>query len=223
MKKILLGIIIGVLFAANSALAMKFSAPVEIGEIGFPVQAPYNGYIVEGANYNDGAAYREDYEYKGKPLTTYTKGTARFDNLWCKYDFDADLISFGGQNDFVLNMDGAYKKIFRIDSDSALKFYAIRFDYCVTDLKILGTSKDGKQVVYVDSKKLSEKYFDGKDAYKLDGGVLYDVPTCAGDTIIVQYRRWHWFNNGGISEPEGEFRFKWNDAAQSFAVNHIKY
>lgn len=40
------------------------------------------------------------------------------------------------------------------------------------------------------------------------------------DTIIIQYRRWHW---QGESEPEGEFKFTWNDEAQEFNVEHIIY
>ncbi len=222
MKKFFIGFVLSVLFVANSAFAMTFSQPVKIGEIGFPVQAPYHGYIVNGATQNDGTAYTEKMTHDGKPIITYTQGVARFGDLYCKYNFEKDncFINFGGKNNFVLNMNATFKKIFSIGNDSALKFYAIYYNYCVTDLKILGRRADGKWVVYIDSKKLSDKYFGGKDGYKLDGGVLYDVPICAGDTLIVKYRRWHW---KGQSEPEGEFRFKWDDKAQWFGVDHIVY
>ena len=223
MKKFFIGVMLSVLFVANSALAMTFSQPVKIGEIGFPLQAPYHGYIVNGATQNDGTAYTEKMTSDGKPIITYTKGIARFGDLYCKYNFEnknTDTINFGGKNDFVLNMNATFKKIFSIGNDSALKLYAIYYNYCVTDLKILGTRADGKWVVYIDSGNLSDKYFGGKDGYKLDGGVLYDVPTCAGNTLIVKYRRWHW---KGQSEPEGEFRFKWDDKAQWFGVEQVKY
>ena len=226
MKKIFVAVVVSLLFVAQTALAMTFQQPVKIGRIGFPVQAPYHGLIIDGANYNDGTPYREK-----SNKTTYTKGTARFGEgtnaLWCKYNFEpknsADcFIKFGGANDFVLTQNITDKEIFQIDNDADLALYASYHIYCVTDLKILGKRGD-KWVVYLDSKKLSEKYFGGKDGYKLDGGVLYDVPTCAGDTIVVTWRRWHWYNNGGISEPEGEMRFKWNDAAQWFGVEQIIY
>ena len=228
MKKIfVLGVVLSVLFVAQSAFAMTFQQPVKIGKIGFPVQAPYHGYIVEGATQNDGKAYQENYKRRnGESLTTYTQGVARFGDLYCKYEFGknfSESMSFGGKNDFVLMQNGTFKEIFSIGNDAGIKFYAIYHIYCVTDLKILGTRKDGKWVVYIDSKKISDKYFGGKDSYKLDGGVLYEVPTCAGDTLIVQYRRWHWSTNGGISEPEGEFRFKWDDKAQWFGVEQVVY
>ena len=231
MKKFLLGVVLSLLLTANSALAMTFSQPVEIGRIGFPVQAPYHGYIVEGTTFNDGKPFIEKLKRNGEPIKTFANGTARFGEginaLWCKYKHTPQVISdnfiiFGGENDFVLNADGTYKKIFKINGD-ALTLYAIYHNYCVTDLKIIGRHKNGKWVIFIDSKKISDKYFGGKDRYKEEGGVLYAVPTCASDTLIVQYRRWHWSNTGGISDPEGEFRFKWDDKAQWFSVDHIVY
>lgn len=221
MKKFFVGVVLSVLLIANSAFAETFSQPVKIGEVGFPVQAPYHGFVVEGATQNDGKPFTEEFEYNGAPRKTYVKGTAHFGDLLCKYDFDAEFpesIHFGGAGDFVLTTDGSFKEIFSIDGNG-LKLCAIYHNYCVSDLKILG-SRGGKWVVFVDSKKLSEKYFGGKDSYKTDGGVLYDVPTCAGDTIVVVYRRWHW---GGESAAEGEFRFKWDDAAQWFSVEQVIY
>ena len=127
---------------------------------------------------------------------------------------------FGGRNDFILTQDSSYKEIFSIDNEVGIKLYAIYHIYCVTDLKIIGTQKNGKWVVYIDSKKLSDKYFGGKDAYKEDGGIIYDRPICRDNSIVVTYRRWHW---KGMSEPEGEFRFKWDDSAQWFGVEQIVY
>ena len=48
--KFLIGVVLSVLFVANTALAMTFSKPVAVGKIGFPVQAPYHGFLVEGAD-----------------------------------------------------------------------------------------------------------------------------------------------------------------------------
>ena len=231
MKKFLLSVVLSVLFVVNSAFAMTFQQPVKIGSIGFPAQAPYNGYLVEGATFNDGNPFTEEFERNGEPIKTFTKGTAQFsagtNALWCKYNYTSqgtadDFIIFGGRNDFVLTTDASYKEVFKIDGDT-LTLYAIYHNYCVTDLKILGKQQRGKWVIFIDSKKISNKYFDGKDSYKEDGGVLYDVPTCAGDTLIVKYRRWHWSESGGISDPEGEFRFKWDERAQSFGVEQIVY
>ena len=222
MRKIFIGVVLSVLIVMNGALAANFSAPVKVGEIGFPAQAPYNGFIVDGATQNDGTAYHEEHTFKGKPLTTYTRGIARFGELCCRYDFDAeiaDAMHFGGADDFVLTASGEFKEIFSIGNDAGLELYAIYHNYCVTDLKVLGAC-NGKWRVCIDSKKISDKFFGGADAYKLDGGILYDVPKCAGDTLIVVYRRWHW---SGESTPEGEFRFTWNAAAQNFGIAQIVY
>lgn len=216
-KKFFVAVMLSVFFVAQTALAMTFQPPVKIGEIGFPAQAPYHGFIINGATSNDGTPYREEVG----DVTTYKIGTARFGELFCKYDFDADyldVMDFGGANDLVLSHNASFKDIFRIDGDG-LTLYALYHNYCTTDLKILG-QRGGKWFVFVDSKKLSEKYFDGNDGYKLDGSVIYDVPTCAGDTIVVTWRRWHW---DADSQPEGEFRFTWDDAAQNFNVKQIVY
>lgn len=225
MKKFL-GLLVMMLMVASNCFAMTFSHIVKIGEIGFPVQAPYHGFIVEGATKNEGVTYNENRERNGKPLTTYINGIACFEEFYCKYNFKAknfsESISFGGKDNFILTQDGSYRKIFSVGNDAGLKLYAIYYSYRVTDLKILGTQKNGKWVIYIDSKKIDDKYFDGNNGYNggYIGRVLYDVPTCAGDTLIVTYRR---FNRAGISEPEGEFRFKWNEAAQWFGVEQVIY
>ena len=221
--------IVSVIFAAMFLLsanvdAMTFSQIKKIGDVGFPAQAPYHGFIVKGENYNSGTPYVEEFKYSdGTPIKTYTVGVARFGNdLYCKYDFNSDdtPIKFGGKNNYILNLDGSDKEVFKIENEGGINLYVIYHNYCVTDLKILGTQKNGKWVNFIDSKKISADYFDGNDAYKNDGGVIYDIPTCRDEKIIVQYRRWHW---NGESEPEGEFQFKWNDAAQLFNVEHIIY
>ncbi len=221
MKKIFVAIILSVLLTAGSAFAENFSAPVKIGAIGSPVQSPYHGFIVENATFNDGEPFTEVFERGGKPLVTYTRGTAYFGGLCCEYDFDAEIVealNFGGANNFVLPLDGTYKEIFKIDGES-LTLYAIYHNYCVTDLKILG-ERNGMWRVCIDSKKLSDKFFGGNDGYKMEGGVLYDVPTCAGDTLVVTYRRWNW---SGASAPEGEFHFKWNEQTQTFDAEQLVY
>ena len=73
---------------------------------------------------------------------------------------------------------------------------------------------------YIDSKKISETYFGGNDGYKMDGSIFYDKPKCNGNKIIIPYRRWHW---EGTSDIEGEIILKWNDAAQWFSVEQVKY
>lgn len=213
------------LLISNTALAMQFSQPVQIGQIGFPVQAPYNGFIITGATDNTGTPHIEEGHFlnDGTPLKTYAKGVASWDKLFCDYDFETDdflhSLQFGGRGNYVLISDMSFKDIFKIDSDENLTLYVFYHNYCTTHLNIIGL-KGGAWQNYIDSRKISETYFDGNDGYKLDGSVIYDKPTCDGDKIIIPYRRWHW---EGDSEIEGEILLKWDAAAQWFSINKIIY
>ena len=228
MKKFF-GAIFAMLLISNSAAAMNFSQPVEIGTVGFPVQAPYHGFIIYGATSNTGTPYNEtDFTYKGKPLQTYTKGVATFgggnDALFCEYDFNTtdfnNAMKFGGKNEYVLSRSGTDKDISKIETDSEFTFYVVYHNYCVSHLNIIGKKKGGQWMNYIDSKNISKIYFDGKDSYKENGGVIYKKPISEGDTIIIPYYRWHW---QGDSEIEGEIRLKWDDAAQWFSIDKIIY
>lgn len=223
------GVIFALLFFTSSVAAMTFSQPVKIGEIGFPVQAPYHGFIVDGAKTNTGTPYNEnEFTYKGAPLQTYVKGVAIFGDdknaLFCEYDFDsndfATSLKFGGRDNYVLNRTGTFKEILKIKSDSGLTFYVVYHEYCGSHLNIIGKQKDGNWVNYIDSKKISDMHFNGKDGYKEDGGVIYEKPISKGDTIIIPYYRWYWQGN---SETEGEIRLKWDDAAQWFGIEKVIY
>ncbi len=224
MKKIL-GAMVATLIISNSAAAMQFSQSVQIGQIGFPVQSPYNGFIITGANENSGVAQIEEGQFlnDGTPLKTYAKGVARWDKLFCDYDFNDDdylhSIRLGGRGNYVLASDMSFKDIFKIDSDENLTLYVFYHNYCTTHLNIIGV-KNGAWQNYIDSKKISEIYFGGNDGYKMDGSIFYDKPICDGEKIIIPYRRWHW---EGTSDIEGEIILKWNDAAQWFSVEQIKY
>ena len=218
MKKFLIGVVFSVIFIANVAFAENFSDIVKIGAIGAEIQSPYHGFIVEGTTFNDGEPFIEEFERNGVKIKTYQTGTAKFGDLYCKYDFNeqnfSESMRFGGENNLFLKLDGTYKEIFRIDGRTRT-FYAIYHNYCTTDLKILDNQR-----VFIDSKKLSAEFFGGNDGYKLDNSVIYDIPTCAGDMLIIKYRRWHW---GGESAAEGEFRLKFDDKTQNFSIKQVIY
>ena len=223
-----IGIVLGTIFITNNAYAMTFSQPRVIGDVGFPTQAPYHGFVASGESYNSGVPYTEDISYSrtNKPTKTYVRGIARFGDginaLYCDYNFKSNdysrSIKFGGENDYVVTLDGSFKNVLKVDNDANLALYTIYHAYCVTELNIIGKQPNGKWVSYINSKEISRRYFNGKDSYKEDGGVIYDKPISQGDTLIVKYRRWHW---QGASEPEGEFRFKWDDKAQWFGIEQV--
>lgn len=228
MKKII-GILIGVIFLLPlHAQAMNFIKITEIGYVGAPTQSPYSGFIIRGESFNSGVAYLEpNATFENKPVKSYKSGVARFGEgsgaLFCKYDFNAEFnrsISFGGENNYITTLDGSDKKIYKLENDENLPIYVIYHNYCVTDLKIVGKMKNGKWVTYIDSKKISDKYFGGNDGYKLDGGIMYNTPVCKGDSIVVTYYRWTW---KGETATVGEFRLKWDNAAEWFGIEQIVY
>lgn len=227
----ILATVLTMVLLTGSAQAMSFSSAEEIGGIGMPPQSPYHGFIVRGATVNSGKAIAENFadpEEKDGKLKTYKAGVAGFGKgeqaLYCKYEFESSDrfhdLKFGGKDDYVFAVNGNYRELYKLNNDAALPVYAIYHNYCVTDLQIMGPQKDGNWVVYIDSKKISDSYFDGKDAYKEDGGIMYDRPVCQGDTIVVTYYRWHW---KGDSPKEGEFRFKWDENAQWFGIEQVVY
>ena len=213
------------LLISNSALAMQFTQPVQIGQIGFPVQAPYSGFIITGTTENTGTPHIEEGHFlnDGTPLKTYAKGVASWDKLFCDYDFESDdflhSLQFGGKNNYVLSSDMSFKDIFKIDSDENLTLYVFYHNYCTTHLNIIGLN-GGAWQNYIDSKNISETYFDGNDGYKLDGSVIYDKPTCEFDRIVIPYRRWHWEEE---SATEGVIVLTWDAAAQWFSIDRIAY
>lgn len=105
--------------------------------------------------------------------------------------------------------------VYKIPTDSTIKLYATREWYgSDSDWTIFGTKQNGEFVKYLDTLNITEKYF----GIKIEGGaspIVYDVPKCSGDTIVIPYR-----NRNG---RDGEFRFKWDDAAQWFSVEQVKY
>lgn len=215
--KFLCSAILGMVFITNTAFAMNFAQPVEIGRIGAPVQSPYHGFIVERATSNSGGAFIEDNNRK-----TYVRGVAQFGGLYCDYDFDADFVSalkFGGDKDFVLTRTGTMKEILKIGTDGGLELYAVYHEYCTSHLNLVGKI-GGRWFNFIDSKNLSAEYFSGYDGYKLDGSVVYERPKSSGEAIVIPYHRWHW---EGSSAAEGEFRLKWDAAAQWFSVEQIIY
>lgn len=225
MKKFL-GLLVMMLMIASNCLAMTFSQPIKLGRFYTQIQRA-SGFHIEGASSNKGTRYDEvakyikDYGWN-KGLATFGEG---IDALYIHYDYENDKMPkgtrFGGKSISNTVGIGVWHDgtITQIKGSNDRIFYSVRFFYCTSHLHILGKNKDGKWVEYIDSKKISDRYFGGKDEYKLPDGVIYEEPSCQGDTIVVQYSRYKSFRK----PMEGEFRFKWNEAAQWFGVEQVIY
>ena len=220
-KKFLVMVMFAVMFLlSENVSAMTFSQPEEIGWIGHYFQSPWEGLPISGESYNSGKPHKEN---DGTSAKTYEVGIARFGNgddaLYCSYDYKDDYIKFGGKDNYVLSTGKGFKEIYKIDSDEGLTVYildTLRFG----GFDIIGRQRNGKWLYYIDSKVMTDKYFNGKFAYIAIGGVLYGKVKVKADTIIIPY----WYQlDGGIEQYNGELRFKWDEKAQCFGVEKIVY
>ena len=112
----------------------------------------------------------------------------------------------------------------QIKTNSGITFYYISFGYKWSYFYIIGKRQDGKWIKYISSRETLEPYF----AKRLDWGHAPNYPPlfkdgkisknvyCQNDTIIVPYTNLS-------NDLNGEFRFKWDEAAQWFSVEQVKY
>ena len=218
MKKIF-DFIFVIFIMSSNCLAMTFSQPVNIGRVGLPEQAPYHGFIIEGATYNNGSSYNE------KPKT-YVKGVARFGNgsdaLYCKYNFERGgnmYISYGGQNNYIVKLGSECRFLQKINTDEGLTLYILHYGYKYSHVAIIGRRKDGSWIKYIDTENINKVYYSGESNKNFLGyweRPHYTNIYCTGDTIIMHYE---WIGK----DIKGEFRLKWDDKAQWFAIEQIIY
>ena len=83
---------------------------------------------------------------------------------------------------------------------------------------LIGKRKDGKFVEFFNTTKLNERFF-GNPSIK---NTNYSDFTVRGDTVSVKFKHTNVIGNKD-TEISGEFRFKWDDAAQWFGVEQVVY
>ena len=226
MKKFFIGVVLSVLFVANSAFAMTFSQPVKIGEFGWSQVG--GGFVFTNATENNG-----DIRTTRGNRKQYGKGTARFgnsnDSLYVHYNSyqkSFTVVKFGA-NDVsnTVNFDISVLdyRIFSISNSDRGNFYLLSGGYDLLEndrIIFLGRKSDGTWVKYFDTENLLKKYFGQQQlGYWFNGFKVHD------NAISINYRRN--FDGRAMSrdyaDEYGEFRFKWDDNAQWFSVEQIKY
>ena len=255
MKKILLGVVLSILFVANSAFAMTFQQPVKIGNF---FGTPMGGFVINGATQNNGELFKmrngKIIDTKTYRATVYGKGVAQFgtgvDALYLHYDFYKYIVDygksfggnyqegakngvkFGGKNNerlisFNKQISETSCAIEKISTNENLALYMLIYNPAAgsRDYILIGRRADGTWVKYFDMEGINVKYFGlSKDNYGTTMGnrcpIIYEKYRCQGDTIIIDYKRSRG-KSGYVKE--GEFRFKWDEHAQWFGVEHIVY
>lgn len=233
MKK-LFGIFFALIIFSPTCLAMNFSQPVKVGHAGHYQDIDSGGFFFEGTSQNNGdviiSGNKNSY---GRGLASWGGGK---DALYCEYDSylssdKNDRLKFGGKNNFVTE-DGTGRDILKIESDKGITLYVLyrQFMY-FSFLDIIGCRQDGTWVRYINFGDMEKRFFEGfskkymvnlaygnhgdKLEYYYKGNFVYTK----GDTVIVLYSLW----KGWDRLQKGEFRFKWDEAAQWFGVEQVVY
>ena len=212
---------VSLLITVDNAVAMVFSQPQKMGAVW---GTPIGGIVIEGASLNNGEIYRMNDgktipKKKYNNVDVYSKGVAKFgagaDAIYVHYETVPQHIAmFGnkdGKNVFNYEIFEIWYEIRQIKTDNDLVLYALA-NLTSSNWIILGRKSDGVFVKYLETDDIRRKYFD-KPRY-----VNFDEICTKGDTMIIRYK---YFANK--NEQRGEFRFKWDDAAQWFGVEQVVY
>ena len=222
MKKVL-GLTLMLMFIASNCFAMTFSQPEKIGSV----------FLYEGTFDLKGYSYNKVIQSsKWRDYTFYEKGIAIFgtgnDALYFYYDKDTKVqsptsdgtepISRFGSSDInnAIQVSPLGTDIYLIKTDTDRTFYLLENSspvwwggHCV----LIGKNKDGKFFRYFDTSVIKKKYRIGTSSRPNNDGKFY----CNNDTITICY------TSGSDGSILGEFRFKWDESAQWFGVQHIVY
>lgn len=218
MKKFFLVLLL--LMISANCFAMNFSQPVQIGKI---IYAPTNGIEVENATYASNKPID-----KFKNLVTYPSDTL------LKFGDDENAIfvhhrsgyknypNFGSKNisNSVSVEPGLYGcTIFQLNNDKNIKMYIVRPDEAmavVLNYTLLGKMNDGTFVKYLSFRDTWNKYVGNN---RKNGRPFTEGIHCDKDTVVIEYARY----DRGKKIKTGEFRFKWDETAQWFGVEHVVY
>lgn len=220
-----------IFFLTNVASAMNFSQPVKVGTI---VAANIGGFAFGDGVYNTGSlapnAIRGAYE----------KGIARFsegqDALYFHYytgtyknKYNDQVMMFGSKNiNNAIKVPIMVADVAKITNDKSMTMYVIHNFYDLPEensYTLVGLNKEGKWVKYFDTDSIAKQYFGKPERVWSDNSIWFDTWICQGDTIIMQYSRYHrgLKNSRSGYVIEGEFRLKWDDKAQWFSIEQVVY
>jgi len=209
-ERFLATVILAVFFMAGNCFAMKFSQPIEIGRI---FHTPSSGIIIRKADAISGNSNRTFQDEK-----TYDKFTARWgdevNGIYCHWDKYPP--NFGGRNEFFPVQMMVDASIQQIKNNENMPLYMVVItgsDIRNIIFYLIGKQQDGKWVKYFDTQTIKQNYPLTRMGY------LNEKFSVRDDTIIIAYGQIQNMNQTSI----GEFRFKWDEAAQWFSVEQVKY
>ena len=205
---------------------MQFSQPVKIGELNLP---PMGFFEITKADYHKGVPCTvKGYEHLG----LYEKGIARFGNgedaLYFHYDaknsrFTEMVIRFGSQDikNTIEDSVGIPTIIWKIKTNTGRIFYMLEHGDAAgfgAQRTLIGKNEKGTFVKYFNTYKIKDTYLGERNHRGI--GDEWNKFYFQKDTIIIRYGKYGRVNRFNAM---GEFRFKWDEKAQWFGVEHIKY
>lgn len=214
--------LIGCMIYSGTVFAMQFYQMEKIGSIG--VSQRNGGIRIDNFIYNSGKYFNK---YDKNNTTSYDKGFAKFGKgdealyiYYNSYQKEPSRMRVGTEdvnNTIVMNM--LWDSLFRVKASNGKVFYCINFAYGPdSQWCIVGCHSNGKFVKYIDTEEISKRYFGITTTQTGAPFVIYNKLRCDGDTIFIEYTSAH--RDEGI---KGEFRFKWDEAAQWFSVEQVVY
>ena len=231
--KNIFGLITFMMLISSTCLAMTFSQPQKFNGYITHAGDNFNGFIVKDVINNQGNIIK-----RINNTSFYDRGIAKFGNgedaLYAHYDIKKDMqVHFGNKN---YNNTFPIWFLYILPSHSIYKIYTntevILYLICSgAELQggegyyILGRRNDGIFVKYIDTDIIARDYF-GAVNRKNNLGIIpsakvaFNMPIIKNDSIIIEYL----IHQGrGVFKKSGEFRFKWDDAAQWFGIEQVVY
>lgn len=213
-------------FTPISCYAIQLSQPQKLGSF-YQAQAGGGGMVIQNATSNNGDFYTK---IRKNNRSSYGKGIAVFgtgdDALYLHYNLYSSAynsnISIGGKNihNTISLLDSvADHAIFRVRSNEGITFFPVHSAYDIISMyTIYGRQKDGKFIKYIDTEDITKNYI-GWGKYGAPSIEFTDFAV-QGDTLIM-----HYVQSVPVRSRNnvGEFRFKWDDKAQWFGVEHVVY
>ena len=204
---------------------MNFTGLVSLGGMSYP---PW-GTEINGATSNTGTPKKVNAGNSKKAdwRNVYESGIAKFGEgddaiYWHYAPRRFSYVGDEDENKSIEVKDGLYgTSISQIKNDSNNKFYLLYNTEAIASASsyvCLGKTADGKWVKYFDTREITERYFGSPKGWS--NVPWYREAHCDGDTVVIKYERGK-TEEGSIRR--GELRFKWDDAAQWFSVEHVQF
>lgn len=213
------------MLSLGTLFAMSLSQPEKVGSI---VYANMGGFLIRGATFNQ---EKESHQRKGHIV--YDTGMAKYsdgvDALYFHYDNyrwgKNDMSPYYGYTKFgdkninnTVQVDIMHPIVFKIKSNENITMYVVKDSYDLPwedSYTVIGRRSDGKWVKYIDTVEVAKNYL-GTGYYGF-GAMAVD-----GDVIRIFYELYEGLSTS-VAIEEGEFRFKWDEAAQWFGVERVVY